>query len=100
MYSPVLVSQRNNIFLIIHFVFAALSSAYLFYLDESSFSFDWVRHAGNWIAFAIYTSFFFFIQWAVKWTILKSLKGYLQTFLSAIIVSVFMTLAMVIIFGH
>ncbi|MEZ4948503.1 MAG: hypothetical protein R2879_14370 [Saprospiraceae bacterium] len=49
---------------LLFFLFAALFTAFLFFIDEGLYSFKWMAEPGAWFVFFIYTLPIFFAQWA------------------------------------
>jgi hypothetical protein len=85
---------------LIHLVFALAATTFVFYADEGYNNFKWMFSIGNWVTFAIYSTFFILIQKAVQWSVMKQFNGYLQAFLSALMGSFFLMLALFILFGR
>ena len=44
---------------------SVLFTAYLCYIDEGAYNFEWVKDASNWIAFVFYSTLFTVLQWFV-----------------------------------
>lgn len=90
--------NKKRVSTLIHVFFACVSTFYLFYIDEGYFNFKWMQNPGNWIAFVVYVSFFIFMQWIIKQTLLKQIGGFKQVILSSIIACSFLIVAIVILF--
>ena len=84
----------------IHLLFSLAATTLIFCIDEGYYDFRWTLKAGNWVAFMIYGSFFFLIQKAVQFILLKNMKGIFGIVLSGFLGSLFLVLTLMILFSR
>ncbi len=75
--------QTNSFF--IHLLCAAAFTTFLFFIDEGYYSFKWMREAGNWLLFAIYTFGILSGQIVTQFLILRQYTGKYKMLFSCLI---------------
>ena len=58
----VVANKSENRILGVFLIASIFLTAFLFFIDEENFSFNWVLSAGHWIVFAIYATVIFMGQ--------------------------------------
>jgi hypothetical protein len=69
--TSVTVLSKNKRSILISLACSVAIILFLFFIDEATFSFNWMKHPGNWIAFLIYLAGFSLGQYLAHALILR-----------------------------